>query len=172
MVNFYSERFQLNELHRKIRFQFDCKHFFKCVLVVFSITLLGDIFKMLLTLASDWLREWHEFPGPITGPCKAKPLQSQITFNSQWKVLLQSECVVLLSKEWASICSMESATVWRVKHAEMENRCRSLTNQSHKMHWCSSEDSVLRWQMMKEKVLDQNTDSANRNKLRKNRVSF
>lgn len=97
MVNFYSERFQLNKLHRKIRFQFDCKHFFKCVLVVFSITLLGEIFKMLLTLASDWLRKWHEFPGPITGPCKAKPLQSQITFNSQLKsTLTKWMCSVII----------------------------------------------------------------------------
>ena len=29
--------------------------------------------------ASDWLREWHKFSGPITEQSKAKTEQSQIT---------------------------------------------------------------------------------------------
>ena len=32
--------------------------------------------------ASDWLREWCEFSGPVTEQGKAKPKQSRITFDA------------------------------------------------------------------------------------------
>ena len=42
-------------------------------------------------IASDWLREWREFSGPITKRSKAKPMQSQITFETQLKISLFGE---------------------------------------------------------------------------------
>ena len=43
------------------------------------------------SFASDWLTKWHEYSGPITERSKAKPRQSQITFDSQLKIALQSD---------------------------------------------------------------------------------
>ena len=40
------------------------------------------------SFASDWLREWREFPGPITQQRKAKLKRSLITFDTQLKVAL------------------------------------------------------------------------------------
>ena len=39
----------------------------------------GDRDEIDLSFASDWLREWRKFSGPITKQRKAKPLQSRIT---------------------------------------------------------------------------------------------
>ena len=36
----------------------------------------------------DWLRGWHKFSKPITERSKAKPMQSQITFDTQLKIAL------------------------------------------------------------------------------------
>ena len=38
--------------------------------------------------ASDWLRDWRKFSKPITERSKAKPIQSQITFDTQLKIAL------------------------------------------------------------------------------------
>ena len=35
------------------------------------------------SFASDWLGEWREFFRPITKRSKAKPIRSQITFDTQ-----------------------------------------------------------------------------------------
>ena len=40
---------------------------------------------IVLCFASDWLREWREFSGPITERSKAKPIQSGITFDTHPK---------------------------------------------------------------------------------------
>ena len=37
------------------------------------------------SFASDWLKDWWQFSGPITERSKAKPVQSQITFDTQLK---------------------------------------------------------------------------------------
>ena len=42
-------------------------------------------------IASDWLRGWREFSGPITKRSKAKPMQSQITFDTQLKIAMFGE---------------------------------------------------------------------------------
>ena len=39
----------------------------------------------LLFFASDWLKDWWQFSGPIAERSKAKPVQSQITFDTQLK---------------------------------------------------------------------------------------
>ena len=36
--------------------------------------------------SSDWLREWREFPRPITARNKAKPKQSWITLVTRFKI--------------------------------------------------------------------------------------
>ena len=38
------------------------------------------------SFASDWLRKSCEFSGPITERRKEKPMQSQITFDTQLKI--------------------------------------------------------------------------------------
>ena len=48
----------------------------------------GDQDEIDLSFASDWLREWREFSGPITEQRKAKLLQSRITINIQLKIAL------------------------------------------------------------------------------------
>ena len=40
--------------------------------------------------ASDWLKEWSEFYGPITVRFEAKPTQPWITFDSQFKITLHN----------------------------------------------------------------------------------
>ena len=42
----------------------------------------GDQVAIGLNFASDWLREWREFSGPITEQIKAKTEQSRITFDA------------------------------------------------------------------------------------------
>ena len=42
------------------------------------------------SFASDWLREWREFSGPITERSKAKSMQSRITFDTELKINLQT----------------------------------------------------------------------------------
>ena len=42
-------------------------------------------------IASDWSIGWREFSGPITKRSKAKPMQSQITFDTQLKIALFGE---------------------------------------------------------------------------------
>ena len=39
-----------------------------------------------MRFASDWLREWREFSGPITERGKAKTKESRITFDTQFYV--------------------------------------------------------------------------------------
>ena len=46
----------------------------------------GDQVVIGLNFASDWLREWREFSGPITEQIKAKTEQSRITFDAQLKI--------------------------------------------------------------------------------------
>ena len=46
---------------------------------------MGDQVVIVLCFASDWLREWREFSGPITERSKAKPIQSGITFDTHPK---------------------------------------------------------------------------------------
>ena len=48
----------------------------------------GDQVTIGFSFASDWLREWREFPGPITQQRKAKLKRSLITFDTQLKVAL------------------------------------------------------------------------------------
>ena len=45
----------------------------------------GDQVVIVNCFASDWLREWREFSGPITERSKAKPIQSGITFDTHPK---------------------------------------------------------------------------------------
>ena len=47
----------------------------------------GDQVMIGFSFASDWLTKWREYSGPITERSKAKPRQSQITFDSQLKLL-------------------------------------------------------------------------------------
>ena len=42
--------------------------------------------------ASNQLREWCEFSGPITNQIKGNPMQFQVTFNTQLKIALRDEC--------------------------------------------------------------------------------
>ena len=37
-----------------------------------------------IRFASDWLREWREFSGPITERGEAKTKESRITFDTQF----------------------------------------------------------------------------------------
>ena len=39
--------------------------------------------------ASYWLSTWHEFSRPITERIKAKPMQSRITFDTQFQIALK-----------------------------------------------------------------------------------
>ena len=39
----------------------------------------GDQDEIDLSFASDWLRDWRKFSGPITKQRETKPLQSRIT---------------------------------------------------------------------------------------------
>ena len=48
----------------------------------------GDQVMIGFSFASDWLTKWREYSGPITERSKAKPRQSQITFDSQLKIAL------------------------------------------------------------------------------------
>ena len=50
----------------------------------------GDQVVIGLSIASDWLREWHEFSGPIKARSKAKTKQSQITLDTQLKIFLHN----------------------------------------------------------------------------------
>ena len=45
----------------------------------------GDQVVIGLNFASDWLREWREFSGPITEQIKTKKKQCRITFDAQLK---------------------------------------------------------------------------------------
>ena len=42
------------------------------------------------SFACDWLRGWREFYRPITERSEAKPMQSQITFDTRLKIALKS----------------------------------------------------------------------------------
>ena len=42
----------------------------------------GDQVVIGVSFACDWLREWHEFSGPIKERSKAKPMQFRITFDT------------------------------------------------------------------------------------------
>ena len=46
----------------------------------------GDQVVIGLNFASDWLREWREFSGPITERSKANPMQLRINFKTQFKI--------------------------------------------------------------------------------------
>ena len=46
-----------------------------------------------MRFASDWLREWREFSGPITERVKAKTKESRITFDTYFTFQIHgSEC--------------------------------------------------------------------------------
>ena len=42
---------------------------------------MGDQVVIDFKFASDWLRGWRKFSGPITEQSKANPMQPWITFN-------------------------------------------------------------------------------------------
>ena len=46
----------------------------------------GDQVVIGFSFVSDWSRERREFSKPITERSKAKPMQSEITFNTQLKL--------------------------------------------------------------------------------------
>ena len=48
----------------------------------------GDQVVLAFNFASDWLRGWREFPGPITVRNKAKLTQSRFTFDLQLTIAL------------------------------------------------------------------------------------
>ena len=48
---------------------------------------MGDQVVIGFDFASDWLREWCEFSGPIIGRTKARTKQSRISFETQLKSL-------------------------------------------------------------------------------------
>ena len=65
---------------------------------------------IVLCFASDWLREWREFSGPITERSKAKPIQSGITFDTHPKTTPKTDeqttgnglnsTILMLIPEW------------------------------------------------------------------------
>ena len=70
----------------------------------------GDQVVIVLCFASDWLREWREFSGPITERSKAKPIQSGITFDTHPKTTPKTDeqttgnglnsTILMLIPEW------------------------------------------------------------------------
>ena len=50
----------------------------------------GDREVIEFSSASDWLKEWSEFYGPITVRFEAKPTQPWITFDTQFKIALHT----------------------------------------------------------------------------------
>ena len=50
----------------------------------------GDQVVIGFSFVSDWSRERREFSKPITERSKAKPMQSEITFNTQLKLTQRS----------------------------------------------------------------------------------
>ena len=50
----------------------------------------GDQVMIGFSFASDWLTKWREYSGPITERSKAKPRQSQITFDNENCSLVRS----------------------------------------------------------------------------------
>ena len=69
----------------------------------------GDQDVIGFSFASDWLRGWHEFSGPITERNKAKPVQFQITLDTRLKFVLNGPilfCVISSRKaNWNSVVS-------------------------------------------------------------------
>ena len=51
----------------------------------------GDQFLICFSFASDWLRKWGEFSGPITARSNAIPNQSQIAIENQLKLFYNEE---------------------------------------------------------------------------------
>ena len=49
----------------------------------------GDQVEIGFCFAYDWLRELHEFSGPITERSKEKLMQTLITFDNQLKTALK-----------------------------------------------------------------------------------
>ena len=70
----------------------------------------GDQVVIVICFASDWLREWREFSGPITERSKAKPIQSGITFDNDPKTTPKTDeqttgnglnsTILMLIPEW------------------------------------------------------------------------
>ena len=73
--------------------------------------------------AFDWLREWREFSRPITEQRKAKPIESRIAFDTQFRIApnssssyaskkifggLRSKCFLSVSQSQMSIDSWSS----------------------------------------------------------------
>ena len=54
----------------------------------------GDQDVIGFSFASDWLRGWHEFSGPITERKKAKPMQFQITLDTRLKLVLNGPIIL------------------------------------------------------------------------------
>ena len=50
----------------------------------------GDREVIEFSSASDWLKEWSEFYGPITVRFKAKPTQPWINSDTQFKIALHT----------------------------------------------------------------------------------
>ena len=48
----------------------------------------GDQPMVGFSFASDWLRGWRKFSGPITDRSKVQPVQSWITFDTCLKIAL------------------------------------------------------------------------------------
>ena len=66
--------------------------------------------------AFDWLREWREFSRPITERRKAKPIESRIAFDTQFKIAPNS------SSSYASKKNFRRAEV------KMLSVCKSKSN--------------------------------------------
>ena len=54
----------------------------------------GDQDVVGFSFASDWLRGWHEFSGPITERNKVKPMQFQITLDTRLKLVLNGPIIL------------------------------------------------------------------------------
>ena len=57
--------------------------------------------------ASYWLSTWHEFSRPITERIKAKPMQSRITFDTQFQIALKGRNPILRVR-WPVIFSNQN----------------------------------------------------------------
>ena len=66
---------------------------------------MSDQVAIDFSFASDWLRVWRNFSRPITERSKAKPRQSQISFNTRLKIALTPEVYRIECSETGVRCS-------------------------------------------------------------------
>ena len=69
-----------------------------------------ELFVVVHSFSSDWLRGWREFSGPITERSKDKPMQFRITFDTQLKIFVNITVLggVSLSFEYSSRTEINS----------------------------------------------------------------